>query len=162
MYKNSESPCRTTVLPRDTNANAFAFPPRPGRYLAVDCEMVGVGIDGAESSLARVSMVNFHGAIMLDVFVRQKERVVDYRTEFSGIRPVDMVHGTHICTCAHCILRTTKVLTWVLEAKPFEEAQKEVAEMLEGRVLVGHAVHNDLKVWLRLCFLEEFGVEAQS
>jgi RNA exonuclease 4 len=50
----------------------------------------------------------------------------------------------------------------VLEAKPFEEAQKEVAEMLEGRILVGHAVHNDLKVWLRLCFQGEFGVEAQS
>lgn len=28
----------------------------------------------------------------------------------------------------------------------FEVVQKEVAEMLKGRILVGHALHNDLKV----------------
>jgi len=56
--------------------------------------MVGLGIDGAESSLARVSMVNFYGAVIMDEFVRQKERVVDYRTQWSGIRPSDMAHGT--------------------------------------------------------------------
>lgn len=55
--------------------------------------MVGVGIDGQESSLARVSIVNYHGAIQLDVFVKQKERVVDYRTQFSGIREKDLIKG---------------------------------------------------------------------
>lgn len=55
--------------------------------------MVGVGIDGAESSLARVSLVNFYGFVILDEFVQQKERVVDYRTQWSGIRSSDMVHG---------------------------------------------------------------------
>jgi len=55
--------------------------------------MVGVGIDGAESSLARVSLVNFYGAVQLDEFVRQRERVVDYRTQFSGVRKTDMVNG---------------------------------------------------------------------
>ena len=62
--------------------------------------MVGVGLEGAESSLARVSLVNFYGAEMLDVFVRQRERVVDYRTQWSGIRDTDMVHGqfaVHVC-----------------------------------------------------------------
>ncbi len=66
---------------------------RPGKYLAVDCEMVGVGLDGAESALARVSLVNFHGVVLMDEFVRPRERVVDYRTQFSGIRPADMVNG---------------------------------------------------------------------
>jgi len=56
--------------------------------------MVGVGIEGAESSLARVSLVNFYGAVILDELVRQKERVVDYRTQWSGIRESDMIHGT--------------------------------------------------------------------
>lgn len=65
----------------------------PGKYLAIDCEMVGVGIDGEESSLARVSIVNYWGAVQLDEFVKQKERVVDYRTKWSGIRPSDMVGG---------------------------------------------------------------------
>ncbi|RPD72486.1 ribonuclease H-like protein [Lentinus tigrinus ALCF2SS1-7] len=98
---------------------------QPGKYLALDCEMVGVGIEGSESALARVSLVNFHGHTVLDVIVRPKERVVDYRTEFSGIRPSDMVH-----------------------ARPFEEVQKEVSELLKDRILVGHAVHNDLKALL--------------
>ena len=66
---------------------------RPGKFLALDCEMVGVGIDGAESSLARVSLVNFYGAVILDEFVRQKERVMDYRTQWSGIRESDMING---------------------------------------------------------------------
>ncbi|KAF8873942.1 ribonuclease H-like domain-containing protein [Infundibulicybe gibba] len=97
----------------------------PGKYLALDCEMVGVGPKGAESSLARVSLVNYYGAVQLDEFVRQRERVVDYRTQFSGIRPTDLV-----------------------DAKTFEEVQKRVAELLKDRILVGHAVHNDLKALL--------------
>ncbi|KAI0365557.1 hypothetical protein BV20DRAFT_1003902 [Pilatotrama ljubarskyi] len=98
---------------------------QPGKYLALDCEMVGVGIDGAESALARVSLVNFHGAVVLDAFVRPRERIVDYRTQFSGIRPSDMIH-----------------------AQSFEEVQKQVADLLKDRILVGHAVHNDLKALL--------------
>ncbi|KAG6885086.1 hypothetical protein C0993_005968 [Termitomyces sp. T159_Od127] len=97
----------------------------PGKYLALDCEMVGVGIDGTESSLARVSLVNFYGAIQLDEFVRQRERVVDYRTRYSGIRETDMI-----------------------KAKPFDDVQKKVAELLKDRILVGHAVYNDLKALL--------------
>ncbi|KAF9465192.1 ribonuclease H-like domain-containing protein [Collybia nuda] len=97
----------------------------PGKYLSLDCEMVGVGIDGTESSLARVSLVNFYGAIQLDEFVRQRERVVDYRTQFSGIRASDMI-----------------------KAKPFEEIQKQVADLVKDRILVGHAVYNDLKALL--------------
>lgn len=31
-------------------------------------------------------------------------------------------------------------------AEKFEDVQKEVASLLQGRILVGHAVHNDLKV----------------
>ena len=62
----------------------------PGKYIALDCEMVGVGIEGNESSLARVSIVNYTGAIILDVFVRQREKVVDYRTQWSGVRSTDL------------------------------------------------------------------------
>ncbi|KAJ7493645.1 ribonuclease H-like domain-containing protein [Mycena latifolia] len=98
---------------------------QPGKFLALDCEMVGVGPEGAESALARVSLVNYYGAVQLDAFVRPRERVVDYRTEWSGVREADMVH-----------------------AKPFEEVQRQVADLLKDRVLVGHAVFNDLKVLL--------------
>ncbi|EKM75965.1 hypothetical protein AGABI1DRAFT_79178 [Agaricus bisporus var. burnettii JB137-S8] len=97
----------------------------PGRYLAIDCEMVGIGLDGSESSLARVSVVNWYGVVQLDVFVRQRERVVDYRTRWSGIREKDMI-----------------------DAKPFEEVQKQVADLVKDKILIGHAVHHDLKALL--------------
>ncbi|CAK5281625.1 unnamed protein product, partial [Mycena citricolor] len=98
---------------------------QPGKYLALDCEMVGVGSEGEESSLARVSIVNFYGAIQLDAFVRQRERVVDYRTQWSGVRESDMVN-----------------------AHPFDEIQGRVAALLKDRILVGHALQNDTKALL--------------
>lgn len=69
---------------------------RAKKYIAIDCEMVGVGIEAQESSLARVSIVNYYGVVQLDEIVQQKERVVDYRTKWSGIRAQDMVNGMHI------------------------------------------------------------------
>ncbi|KAL6778835.1 hypothetical protein ACKKBF_B04425 [Auxenochlorella protothecoides x Auxenochlorella symbiontica] len=90
--------------------------------LALDCEMVGVGPDGERSSLARVCIVNAEGGILLDVHVQQKERVTDYRTKFSGIRPKDLD-----------------------QAWPREVVQAWVKDLVTGRVLVGHALHNDLE-----------------
>ncbi|KAI0058423.1 ribonuclease H-like protein [Artomyces pyxidatus] len=113
----------------------------PGTYVAIDCEMVGVGPAGSESSLARVSVVNYCGAVLLDVFVRQKERVTDWRTQWSGVRERDMVNGACSLYCpaerfaeAHCI------------AISFEDVQEKVAVILKDRVLIGHAIHNDLTV----------------
>ncbi|KAM6500892.1 Ribonuclease H-like domain containing protein [Amanita muscaria] len=100
-------------------------PDQPGKYLAIDCEMVGIGIDGLESSLARVSIVNYHGVVQLDEFVQQREKVVDYRTQYSGIRAHDLN-----------------------KARPFEKVQKKVAELLKDKILIGHALHNDLKALL--------------
>lgn len=105
-----------------------------GKYIALDCEMVGVGPATTdertgkiitESTLARVSLVNYHGETVLDAFVKQKERVTDYRTHVSGVRPEDLV-GPNALT--------------------LEDVQKKVADILKGRILIGHAVFNDLKV----------------
>ncbi|NP_001079510.1 RNA exonuclease 4 [Xenopus laevis] len=93
------------------------------RTVAMDCEMVGVGMDGEESILARVSIVNLFGKCVYDKYVKPTERVTDYRTAVSGIRPEDVKKG-----------------------EPFKVVQKEVSEILRGRTLVGHAVHNDLKI----------------
>ncbi|XP_073681049.1 RNA exonuclease 4 [Garra rufa] len=95
------------------------------RAVAMDCEMVGVGCDGEESILARVSIVNHFGKCIYDKYVKPTEKVTDYRTAVSGIRPADIANGEDIKT-----------------------VQKEVAEILKGRILVGHAVHNDLKILL--------------
>ena len=77
------------------------------KYVAIDCEMVGVG-DGKESALARVSIVNKFGHVLLDTFggcidrwyrpltgaaVRPKDYIVDYRTKYSGVRFKDIAKG---------------------------------------------------------------------
>ncbi|PWN97670.1 hypothetical protein FA09DRAFT_339164 [Tilletiopsis washingtonensis] len=97
----------------------------PGTYLAIDCEMVGVGPLGSESMLARVSLVNWHGHVVLDTFVRPLEKVTDYRTWVSGVRASDLKG-----------------------APTFADVQARVAALIKGRVLVGHAIQNDLKALL--------------
>lgn len=92
------------------------------KVVAIDCEMVGIDC-GKDNMLARVSLVNTYGNCIYDKYVLPSEPVVDYRTHVSGIRPKDLLNG-----------------------KPFETVQKEVAEILQGRLLVGHALKNDLKV----------------
>ncbi|KAL4885313.1 hypothetical protein BJY04DRAFT_205479 [Aspergillus karnatakaensis] len=97
-----------------------------GKYIAMDCEMVGVGPNpDNDSALARISIVNFNGEQVYDSYVRPKEMVTDWRTHVSGIAPKHMA-----------------------EARSLEQVQKEVSEILDGRVLVGHAIRNDLDALL--------------
>ncbi|NXX91892.1 REXO4 exonuclease, partial [Centropus bengalensis] len=93
------------------------------RAVAMDCEMVGVGPKGEDSIVARVSIVNQFGKCVYDKYVKPTEEVTDYRTAVSGIRPENIKTG-----------------------EDFKTVQKEVAEILEGRILVGHSLRNDLKV----------------
>ncbi|KAK2505412.1 hypothetical protein MC885_000619 [Smutsia gigantea] len=98
------------------------------KALAMDCEMVGVGPKGEESIAARVSIVNQYGKCVYDKFVKPSQPVTDYRTAVSGVRPELLKKGGS------------------LAGEGFEVVQKEVADILKGRILVGHALHNDLKV----------------
>lgn len=100
------------------------------RVVAMDCEMVGVGPDGKQNALARVSIVNYVGDVLYDRFVKVVEPVTDYRTQWSGVRPENIADDSE--TAVH----------------PFE-AQKAVGELIKGRLVVGHALKNDMRV-LRL------------
>ncbi|XP_052207755.1 uncharacterized protein LOC127811692 [Diospyros lotus] len=93
--------------------------------IAMDCEMVGVSSLGNKSALGRVTLVNKWGSVIYDEYVRPIDRVVDFRTKISGIRPRDLK-----------------------KAKEFHVVQKKVAEFIKGRILVGHALRNDLKALL--------------
>ncbi|XP_017273774.1 RNA exonuclease 4 [Kryptolebias marmoratus] len=93
------------------------------KAVAIDCEMVGVGPDGEDSILARVSIVNQFGKCIYDKYVKPTEKVTDYRTDVSGIRPEDIKDGEDVQT-----------------------VQREVANILQERIVVGHAIHNDLKI----------------
>ena len=97
-----------------------------GKYIAIDCEMVGVGpTPETDSALARISLVNYHGQQLYDSFVLPKEPVTDYRTHVSGITPQ--------------LLQSARTL---------ESVQAEVAKLLDGKILVGHAIKNDLAALL--------------
>uniref|UniRef100_A0A2A4IXJ3 RNA exonuclease 4 n=1 Tax=Heliothis virescens TaxID=7102 RepID=A0A2A4IXJ3_HELVI len=93
------------------------------KFLAMDCEMVGVGYDGNDHMLARVSIVNKFGDCIYDKFVKAREEVKDYRTDVSGVRKEDLLNG-----------------------EDFTTVQKEVSELIKGRILVGHSLKNDLSV----------------
>lgn len=96
-----------------------------GKYLAMDCEFVGVGAEGKESALARISITNYFGHVVMDEYVKPKEKVTDWRTWVSGIKPSHMKN-----------------------AISFSEAQKRCADLLKNRVLVGHALKHDLEALL--------------
>ena len=104
-----------------------------------------MGFNGSQSSLARVSLVNYHGAVILDEYVQQRERVVDYRTAWSGITALNMINGMSLVVWIKFSIDFNSSL-----AKPFEEVQKKVNDLLDGRILIGHAVHHDLKVLIRV------------
>ncbi|OTF77527.1 RNase T-like protein, partial [Euroglyphus maynei] len=91
--------------------------------VAMDCEMVGIGYGGSNSALARVSIVNLYGHCVYDKYVKPIEKVTDYRTNVSGIRPEHLENATD-----------------------FKTVQREVSEIIDGRILVGHAIHHDLSV----------------
>ena len=96
-----------------------------GKYVGIDCEMVGVGGEEDRSVLARVSIVNFHGTQVYDSFVRPKEFVTDWRTHVSGVSAKNMA-----------------------TARSFEEVQTDVATILKDRIIIGHAIRNDLEALL--------------
>lgn len=95
----------------------------PTKYLAVDCEMVGAGPKGRVSQLARCSIVSYEGDVVYDKFINPSMPVTDYRTRWSGIRRKDLEKAT-----------------------PYSEARKEILRLLMGKVVIGHAIHNDFKV----------------
>ena len=51
-----------------------------------------------------------------------------------------------------CELDTIDIDNNTSVAKPFEEVQKMVIDLLDGRILIGHAIHNDLKVLIVYMF----------
>jgi len=128
----SEDEAETTLPPlKKQKQKERKLPPtdsddtRLTKYVALDCEMVGVGENGSDSVLARVTIVNSFGNVVYDQFVAAQEKVTDFRTRWSGVRKKDLTDAPH-----------------------FKRVQKEVADIIKGRIVVGHALHNDFEALL--------------
>ena len=95
------------------------------RYVAMDCEFVGVGPGGFVSVLARVSIVDYNKKVLLDTYVKVIEPVTDYRTFVSGITK-DHLESDRAMDPVKCI--------------------RIVQQILYGKILIGHGLKNDLAV----------------
>ncbi|PKS11808.1 hypothetical protein jhhlp_001101 [Lomentospora prolificans] len=96
------------------------------RVLGLDCEMVMTGEN--EFSLARISIVNWDGEVVLDKLVKPDKPVTNYVTQFSGITEAMLAPIT-----------TT-----------LKDIQETLLDLLGPRtILVGHSLESDLKA-LRL------------
>ncbi|KDN49423.1 hypothetical protein RSAG8_02125, partial [Rhizoctonia solani AG-8 WAC10335] len=97
----------------------------PERYRGLSCLAVGAGAGGSINMLARVTIVDYWGNVMLESFVRPTEPVVDYRTAQHRI--------------------TEKELSGP-QALPFDVVQAKVTNLISGYIVVGHSLWNDLSV----------------
>jgi hypothetical protein len=91
---------------------------RSDLYFALDCEMVGIGPEGFDSAVARVTIVNWENQVVLDTHVQVPVPVTDYRTHISGIQPEDLDPQNG--------------------ARTFDEVRDAVSQILKGKILIGH------------------------
>lgn len=97
--------------------------PHPSTIVALDCEMVGTGKYGGRSSVARVTLIDWEGNPIVDTYVSQNRPVTDYRTFVSGITKENLEGAT--MTLEHC--------------------RELLSQLLYNRILVGHALKNDME-----------------
>ncbi|KAJ3323747.1 hypothetical protein HDU76_013573, partial [Blyttiomyces sp. JEL0837] len=146
----SEQTLVKDVAVHATQTGVLLTPPNPMSMVAIDCEMVAVqssiteqeaharkggvsvpkglpvnpnALKYQKSALARVSIVDFEGNVLLDEFCKPAEEIVDYKTQFSGVTPQLLEN-----------------------APPASVTQQKVAKMLADRVVVGQSLDRDLEV----------------
>uniref|UniRef100_UPI00358EE94F interferon-stimulated gene 20 kDa protein-like n=1 Tax=Myxine glutinosa TaxID=7769 RepID=UPI00358EE94F len=102
--------------------NGLEMQVEPGKYVSLDCEMVGTGPKGCHGALARCSIVASNGDVIYDQYVQPEAPITDYRTPWSGITARHLRH-----------------------AIPYKAAQKDIAAALRGKIVVGHSLLNDFR-----------------
>ncbi|RVX03976.1 RNA exonuclease 4 [Vitis vinifera] len=120
---------------------------------AVKCGSTGLSLRAATS--CKIAEVNKWGNVIYDEYVRPVEWVVDFRTEISGIRPRDLKKGwpniffccflSCMCKIGTCMNNRLFFQTFIIlsqtydvfaAAKDFQTVQRQVAELIKGRLLV--------------------------
>lgn len=85
--------------------------------------MVGVGRSGKVLKLARVSLVNANGDIIVDMYVQPDQRVTKYYPELNGITADHLAIGER-----------------------HQVVEQMMFEVLSGRTVVGHTLQSDFSV----------------
>ncbi|KAJ3765704.1 ribonuclease H-like domain-containing protein [Lentinula raphanica] len=95
------------------------------QFYAISCVNVGIGPGGMTSMLARIAVVDLDGNSILDTYVMPTMEVIDYRTATTGIQAAHLSPGNAVA---------------------FDVVQQHVATIIQGNILVGHSIWNDLSV----------------
>ena len=74
------------------------------------------------SVAGRCSIVDYHGRQLYDEYIKPNQQIVNLRTRWSGIKWTDLE-----------------------SAVPFDDAQAEILQLVDGCVVVGHALENDTR-----------------
>eukprot|EP00980_Cylindrotheca_fusiformis_P019354 scaffold6638_cov127-Cylindrotheca_fusiformis.AAC.38 len=120
--RNSATKCRNTNVAKPLIRRTVKYPPKSD-FVAIDCEMVGVGKRGRLSLAARATVIDWYGNVLLDEHIIPSEQVVDYRTSISGIKEKDLQDAN---------------IT-------LEDCREKVVKLIANKILVGHSLKNDLK-----------------
>jgi len=98
------------------------------KRIAMDCEMVGIGYNGQQSMLARVTIIDENCKVLFDKYVKPTCKITEYRTFVSGILPEHLdengSNAENLLDIATC--------------------RSQVLDILRNKILVGHALKNDL------------------
>lgn len=96
------------------------------RFAAIDCEMIATV--RSKNYPARISLVDYYGVVLMDVYIRPNSKVTSYRTKWSGVSPGVLQRAQN----QHNLLTLEHAL-----------------EILQGHLnknkymLIGHGINND-------------------
>lgn len=90
---------------------------------------------------SRVAICNFRGVALLECYVVPTMAVTDYRTSTTGITPAHL--SSRKCTVAITLNSQTHHSREAAAIK-FTDVQRDVAELIKDKVIVGHSIWNDL------------------
>ncbi|XP_029654088.1 apoptosis-enhancing nuclease-like [Octopus sinensis] len=86
------------------------------------CRNFGVTSSSHVNTIARCTVLDFSGNVLLDQYIKPEEQITDYRTPYSGISEIHMK-----------------------EAIPYKDARETIWNLIKGKVVVGHALDNDFQ-----------------
>ncbi|KAL6762145.1 hypothetical protein V8C86DRAFT_3130968 [Haematococcus lacustris] len=124
---------RRVVAAPDPAAGPSSEQNQVPRLLALDCEMCET--EAEQHCLLGLSLVDQQGAVLYKTLVKPRDRVLDYRTEFTGLTAMDLEDVNTTRSQARARVKAL-LLQSVRNGGP-------------PSVLVGHALHHDLRA-LRL------------